>query len=389
MAIGGAAGAGAAQLGLGYGLGIIAWLPASNGASETVWKASLAWATWIAATSTIGGALLADRAGGAPPGGSPTSGGYGAGPLAVGLWRVALAVAAAVGALLTVALVAVPARAAVRADTFSPQTIAAGYAVLGVVVGLVVAIGALGSRAVASNLIVTACWLWLLAIVVVVDGVATGRGLVGAQVGVWHFTDGDGGYFRHIYLPGAALSLGAAFVIGGLAALPGARRGDSRAGVAVSGAVGPLLVASAYFLAAPELVGPVAEQLSAYLVAPYVVIAGLAGSVLASALPTPGVRTGAPPRGAAGVDEAGGVGAVAGEPTGGEPRSTPADAATAGGGPATPDSTATGLGAEVAAADDEPADDGPADDGYEPAAARGSAAVPKPRTARQRGRTGR
>jgi hypothetical protein len=79
--------------------------------------------------------------------------------------------------------------------------------------------------------------------------------------------------------------MGAALNIGVLAAVPAGRRGDNRVGVAVSGAVGPLVVAAAYFLAAPRLVGVRAdEQLSAYLIAPYAVIAGLAGSVLLSGL---------------------------------------------------------------------------------------------------------
>jgi hypothetical protein len=279
-AIGVAAGVGAAQLGLGYGLGIIAWLPSVDGTREAAWVASLAWSTWIAATSVVAGAIVADRLGAEPvtPAG-PAS------PLATGLWRLALAVAAAVGALLTVALVAVPSRAAERADTFSPQTIAAGYAVVGVLVGLLVAVGALAARAVAANVIATMGWLWALAVVAVVDGVADGRGLASAQLGVWHFTDDSEGYwFRNMYLPGVALALGSALIIGALAGWPAARRGEGRVGIAVSGAVGPLLVAAAYFLAAPRLVGVRAEQLSAYLVAPYAVIAGLAGSVLITAV---------------------------------------------------------------------------------------------------------
>jgi hypothetical protein len=378
MAIGGAAGTGAAQLGLGYGMGIIAWLPASIGASEAAWKASLAWATWIAATSTIAGALLADRVSGSAEKPS-TVDGRGAGPLALGLWRIALAVAAAVGALVTVALVAVPARAAIRADTFSPQTIAAGYAVLGVVVGLLVAIAALASRAIAANLIVAASWLWLLAIVAVVDGVAGGRGLASAQLGVWHFTSGDGGYFRHIYLPGATLTLGAALIIGALAALPAARRGDNRVGVAVSGAVGPLLVAASYFLAAPGLVGPVAEQLSAYLVAPYAVIAGLAGSVLASALPPALIRAGMRP---AEVTDAGEGGGEGDESTAGfgrpDQRDVPAQAYASGsmGGAAE-----SGRGA-AGGSDEAP------DPDLQAMSARGSAAVPSPRSDEPLARTG-
>ncbi len=81
--------------------------------------------------------------------------------------------------------------------------------------------------------------------------------------------------------------MGSALLIGALAAWPASRRGDSRVGVAVSGAFGPLVVAAAYFLAAPKLVGVQAdEQLSAYLIAPYAVVAGLAGSVLLVALVT-------------------------------------------------------------------------------------------------------
>jgi hypothetical protein len=276
-AIGIAAGASAAQLGLGYGLGIIAWLPSPNGANEATWVASLAWATWIAATSTVIGAICADRLSASIVDSKDT--------LTGALSRGALTVAAAVGALATVALVAVPAREAARADTFTPQTIAAGYAAIGVIVGLLVALWAVASRAVAANVIATVSWLWLLAVIAVIDGVASGRGLASAQLGVWQLTsDADRFWFRNIYLPGAALTLGSALVIGALAAWPAAKRLDGRVGTAVSGGVGPLLVAAAYFLAAPTLVGIRAEQLSAHLLAPYAVIAGLAGSVIVTAL---------------------------------------------------------------------------------------------------------
>jgi hypothetical protein len=244
--------------------------------------ASLAWAAWIATTSVIAGAYCADRLA-RSPGPESTVGGTQPGTFATTLWRLALAMAAAIGASLTVALVAVPARAAERADSFAPQTIAAGYAVVGVIAGVVVAFGALTSAAVAANVIITVCWLWLLAVVAVVHGVLAGRGLGTAQLGVWDFTS-DGPWLRNLYVPGMLLSLVAALVIGVLAAWPAARREDSRVGVAVSGAVGPLLVATAYFLATPRLTGARAEQFSAYLIAPYAVIAGLAGSVLVSAL---------------------------------------------------------------------------------------------------------
>jgi hypothetical protein len=284
-AIGVAAAAGAAQLGLGYGLGIVAWLPAADRTSEATWVASLAWAAWIAATSTVVGAICAARLAGPEVSESTADDARRAGT-GVALWRAALAIAAAAGGLVTVALVAVPARAATRADAFSPQTIAAGYAVLGVMVGLLAAIWALSSPAVANNVLATICWLWFLAMVAVVDGVLSGRGPTGAQLGVWQITtDSDRYSFRnYFYWPGAALSLGSALVIGALAARSTARRLDARVGAVVSGGVGPLLVAVAYFLAAPRLVGIRAEQVSAHLMAPYAVITGIAGSVLVAAL---------------------------------------------------------------------------------------------------------
>ena len=57
LAVGTAAGAAAAQFGLGYGLGIISWVPGPSGTPDEVWLASLAWATFIAATSTVTGAI--------------------------------------------------------------------------------------------------------------------------------------------------------------------------------------------------------------------------------------------------------------------------------------------------------------------------------------------
>src|SRR5256885_14991587 len=86
LAVGVAAGMAAAQLGVVYGLGIMAWTGATDPAGESAWLASLAWTTWIAATSTVVGAVVADRlsaggAGSAPPrrrpGGSIPGGGGG------------------------------------------------------------------------------------------------------------------------------------------------------------------------------------------------------------------------------------------------------------------------------------------------------------------------
>ncbi|UQU64937.1 Hansenula MRAKII killer toxin-resistant protein 1 [Couchioplanes caeruleus] len=265
-AAGAAAGTGAAQLGLGYGLGVVVW-PAAGTADDSVWLGSLGWATWIAASATVFGAVIGARFGRAP--GGP--------------WRFALAASAAVGALLTVLLVALPARAAVRTDTFSPQTIAAGYAAIGVVLGLLIAYWAVVSRPVATNLLVTAGWLWALAVAAVASDVFWNRPSA-AYPSSWQFAAGDGDTYGTIYWPSALLTLLAAFVIGVLGAWPSARRGNLGVGTASSGAVGPLLVAAAFLVLAPQLTRSLGPLESAYLIAPYAVLAGLAGSAATVAL---------------------------------------------------------------------------------------------------------
>jgi hypothetical protein len=171
-----------------------------------------------------------------------------------------------------------PARAAKRVDNFQPEMTAAAYAVIGVIVGLLVAIAAVNARVIAVNVILSAAWIWLLAVVSVTDAVRAGRTSGTAQLATWQFT--EGGWFRGtLYFPGALLMLGGALLVGVFAALPADKREENRIAIAVSGMVGPLLVAAAYFLSAPKLtVRP--EQLSAYLFAPYAVLAGLAGSAL-------------------------------------------------------------------------------------------------------------
>ncbi|MDG4835947.1 hypothetical protein O7631_05400 [Micromonospora sp. WMMD967] len=315
-AIGVAAGAGAAQLGFGYGLGVIAWTPTEAGATDTAWADGLAWATWLAASSTVLGAVCAQRLHhrGAPkpaevaspdsaatpatradtPGtqaDTPDSALDTTGPEPPAerdglLRRMALALGAGIGGLVTVLLIAVPARVATGADTGAPQRTAAVQATLGILLGVVVAIWALRSRAAAVNVTATAAWLWLLAVVSVIDGVRVGRGLTGAQLGTWHLHPDHSHYWigGQLYWPGALLALVPALLIGVLAARRAARSTGHRVGAAASGAAGPVLVALAYLTTLPHwsTLGP--AQLSTQLVAPYAVIAGVGGSVLAAVL---------------------------------------------------------------------------------------------------------
>ncbi|MBM0235697.1 hypothetical protein JNW91_30400, partial [Micromonospora sp. STR1_7] len=308
---------GAAQLGFGYGLGVITWTPTDAAAAGTAWADGLAWATWLAASSTVLGAVCAQRlhqrpahtneptapADHSPPATDrpdrpePATLDTGASAAAENLTtldgerggllrRVAIALGAGLGGLVTVLLVAVPARVAVGADTAAPQRVAAVHTALGILIGVLVAVWALRSRAAAVNVTATAAWLWLLAVVSVIDGVRVGRGLVGAQLGTWQLDPDHPRYWigDQLYWPGALLALVPALVIGALAARRAVRSSGHRVGATASGAAGPLLVALAYLSTVPRwsTLGP--AQLSTQLIAPYAVIAGIGGSVLAAVL---------------------------------------------------------------------------------------------------------
>jgi hypothetical protein len=266
-AAGTAAGTGAAQLGLGYGLGVVVW-PVVTTTDDSDWLGSLGWATWITASATVFGAVIASRLGGGPA------------DRPRGPWRLGLAISAGVGALVAVALIALPARDAVRSDAVSPQVIAGGYALVGVLLGVLVAYWAVRSRPVAANLIFTAAWLWALAITAIVVELTTDRPSATYLTSLQFSEATAGGRYGTIYWPSALLTIAAAFVIGILAAIPAARRGELTLGTATSGAVGPLLVAASFLMLAPRLTGALGQLESAYLIAPYAVLAGLAGSAI-------------------------------------------------------------------------------------------------------------
>ncbi|HEX6500986.1 MAG TPA: hypothetical protein VF054_18440 [Micromonosporaceae bacterium] len=366
-AVGVAGGAGAAQLGLGYGLGIVVWPRTTGAAAESTWLASLAWTTWIAASAAVIGAIVADRLSVGTTG-TPILAARErlSGRVATSAWRLTLALAAVIGALITVPLVTMPARDVVRPETYAPELIAAGYAILGVIVGLGVAIASLAARAIAANVLATTAWLWVLAVIAVIDSVASGGAPGTTRLSAWRFT--HGGWVREtLYVPGALLMLVAAFAIGALAAWRAARRDDNRVGVAISGAVGPFLVAAAYFLAAPKLTGALPdEQLSAYLMAPYAVMTGLAGSVLMV------TRSAQPGRSSAARPEP----EPDDEPSGAEPPRAPVVPQPADGAEADAAARAMAEVEEVLGRPDEPPGDEPPPSN-----------VPKPRTGRARTRT--
>jgi hypothetical protein len=291
-----AAGAATAQLGLGYGLGAVAWVNPAGGtvASQPTgaWSASSAWTVWIAAISVVLGALAGARMHANAHGDTRIEsmladarrGARFAGPaFMAAIWRLAIVATASAGAMATVPLVVIPARAAQLPAGYTSPTLAGVNAATGVGLGALLTVAALTSRAVAANILVSAAWLWVLAIVAVADAATGGQTSGFGQLSAWKFTD-SGPVWHSFYVPGSLLTLVAALLIGGLAAFPAAVRGDSRVGVAISGGAGPIIVAIAYILADPVLGRVPTEQLSAALTAPYAVMAGLAGSFLVTAV---------------------------------------------------------------------------------------------------------
>ena len=265
-----AAGTAAAQLGLAYGLGILVWVPSRAEVADAAWAAGLAWTVWVAAIAVVVGAHVGDR----------SAGDVYSGPVVRMVGRLTLALSAALGAGITIPLVAVPTQQVQIVDNFASDLLAGIYAAAGVVVGLAIALIALASRAVATNVVATAVFGWTVA---VIARAAADSQVEVTQLGIWRFTE-QGPVWNSFYIPGALLMLGGALLIGGLAAFPSAGRGASRFWVTISGLAGPAVVAASYALAAPRPGHATFEQLSALYTAPYMMVAGLVGSGLVAAV---------------------------------------------------------------------------------------------------------
>lgn len=268
-AVVGAAVAAAAQLGLGFRFNVITFSVAEAG--HGAWLSGLAWVVWIAATSVTVGVVIGRR----------LCGRADLGRFVGVTWRLVLAFAASLGALAgALPLVFVLARRVTLTGNHAPELLASVYATAGVVAGLVAALLAVAARAIATNVLASAVWLWALGVVAFLNAPPDEPGA--AQLAIWRFTD-EGPIWRSFYVPGALLLLGASLLVGGLAAFPAAVRGDGLLGVAVSGGVGPALVLVAYELTRPTAAASF-DQLSAAAVAPFMVGAGMIGSVLVAAV---------------------------------------------------------------------------------------------------------
>jgi len=249
VAVGAGVLAGAGQLGVGYGLGILRW---DRDFTADAWHTQLAWVAFLSAVAVIGGAA----AGRTRAGGRVT--GIGA--------RAALVAAGTLGSLIVLPLVIRPAGASRLAESGDPRLIAAMTAGVGLGVGVVAAAVVLSVPVVSGNIVTSVAWVWLAGIGSAVWTLGRGASWGTARLGLLPGT----GVWIPVVLFGALLVISGA--VAGLARLGG---NDPRF-TAASGAAGPALIAAAYLIAGPGS-GAAAQ---AYRYALIAVVIAAAASVL-------------------------------------------------------------------------------------------------------------
>src|SRR5688500_2135933 len=153
-ALGVSAAAGAGQLGLAYGLGIVRFDRDFQGAAAYQWPAHLTWTAWFALVSVVLGALIGARI--------ATTAAGGTGPGLAG--RLAVVLASTMGALVVAPLTMLPARESQIPPPVDPSLTVALTAVLGAVAGLAVAIVVLSARPFAWNVLSTIVAGWVIAL---------------------------------------------------------------------------------------------------------------------------------------------------------------------------------------------------------------------------------
>ena len=256
--------AGASQLGLAYGLGILRLTRVLDVTTRDQWVAQLAWVAWIAMTATAAGALVG-RVLLPPRSGAGT--------------RIATALAAGLGGAVVVPLTMQPARTA-QVEGVHPIFVIGVCAGLGATVGVFAAYAAL-SRAVARwSLTTVGVAVWVIAIASVAPSLAPGDPLPAVRLGV----------FDAHFLAGSAIRRTAVFTMPALALICGAavgwaarRRAMSTLAIALSGLPGPALLTMAYLIAGPGA-GQAQYEMVPYWAAMTAAGAGVLGSVLVAVL---------------------------------------------------------------------------------------------------------
>jgi hypothetical protein len=218
--------AGAGQLGVAYGLGILRWDAAF---ARGAWHWQLTWLALLASVAVIAGAA---------------TGRWGAARCRLPVdppLRVSVTLTAALGAAVMIPLVLHPARAAQVAEPGSPALTAVIATSAGLVLGMVAAFAVLTEPTVAGNVVTTVTWLWLVALGSAVWTIGRGEAWGSARPGL---LPASGAWIPLLLLGMPAL---AALVVAAVARFGGS--GPVR--VAISGVAGPALLAVAYVIGAP------------------------------------------------------------------------------------------------------------------------------------------
>ncbi|MEU1754925.1 hypothetical protein ABZ436_20010 [Micromonospora matsumotoense] len=260
--------AGAGQLGIAYGFGIVRLTGDFTDVNR--WPAQLAWVGWFAVTAAVVGAVLTGRL--VRREGLPQDT-----PV-----QLAISGAAALGALVVAPLCMQPARA-VELSAVDPVWAVGICAVAGAVVGAGAASAVLLRPPLGWNVALLGGAVWLVALVSAAPGVLSTGPLRTVRLGVlepaW-LGAGRAQQLAMLLLPVVALVAGA--VTGGLAR----RRGHAPLIGGAVGAAGPVLLAFAYLTAGPGDPGD-RYQLAPYYGAVIAVATGALGSVAATLLRWP------------------------------------------------------------------------------------------------------
>src|SRR4051794_32421033 len=219
VALGVAALAGASQLGLAYGLGILGLTRTLDITMRDHWTAQLAWVAWFAMTAAVAGGMAARQ---------HLPKGSGAGT------RLVTAVAAAIGAGVIVPLTMQPARNT-HVDGVQPVLVIGICAALGAAAGIFAAYAALSRQVARWSFGAVGIAAWVIALISVAPGLAPGRTLPSVRLGV---LDAD-------FLSADATKRTALFTMPALALIAGIavgwsarRRGLSTLTIALAGLAG-------------------------------------------------------------------------------------------------------------------------------------------------------
>ncbi|MET7673030.1 hypothetical protein [Micromonospora luteifusca] len=271
--------AGAGQLGVAYGFGIVRLTGAFTGTTVNQWPAQLVWVGWFAANAAVAGAVLTGRIARRDA------------PAASIGRQLAIGGAAALGATVIAPLCMQPVRAA-ELISIDPVWAVGICAVLGAVIGAGAAIAVLLRPELGWNMAAVGGAVWLLALISVLPSLGTAGPLPTVRLGVlepsW-LNDAAAQQLALLLLPTVALLAGAATA--GFARW----RGQAPLVSGATGVAGPVLVAFAYLTAGPG------DAVDRYQASPYygsliAILAGALGAAAAALLRWPAGARAADPQ---------------------------------------------------------------------------------------------